>query len=512
MNQSSTNQRSCSSYNSTADGVITQSQTAVVPTNTPSPTYNSISVMSNETMEIDVTPDLAEIIPKDIWNKRLQDKGVSKDHLTKNTYRSVHIPTSGIKEDPKFYPDLAATAIDLMKALYDQNKIGSGWDKLPKNRTNVKNKIFQRLLALRTCGFDGVYTLDQLSFLEMLGTFWGQGAVSNVINPNDRARLFGIIMTMEEHRTIFERLAVGVTSRSDIDDISMSLERMFQMVAIAFNNENVHLTIPEEGYDVPNIELIDLNDPTRIRITRDWMWCNHVWETTSKQYKAVLKDWFKGTGGGSGLSSQFETWDTSKYEKYGIDPDNYDHTDVSSRPVILMNMYCKQAEPYITLIHKKTSMLLSSKYDPLRIGSGEPGMSQSVSMTNTSSITTSSITSSSTSNRNKRKNRHEKQTYEINEVLGTMMKFCNTDHSSSPSGKLKKVSDSSEKKLEDMSYNELYELNDQYKNHLKFLQEMDMCDDEMKEDIVSKIKNIFAAIGHKANLNSTNSKNVSSIE
>ena len=38
----------------------------------------------------------------------------------------------------------------------------------------------------------------------------------------------------------------------------------------------------------------------------------HIFKTTHKQYKDILKDWFKGTGGGSGLASQFETWDVEK--------------------------------------------------------------------------------------------------------------------------------------------------------------------------------------------------------
>ena len=126
----------------------------------------------------------------------------------------------------------------------------------------------------------------------------------------------------------------------------------------------VTIDLPDEAYDIPNIELIDLNDPTRISITRDWMWCKNIWETTITQYKEILKDWHKGTGGGSGLISEFKTWDTTKFEKYNVDPDNYDHTEISSRPEILLNLYEKQREPYITLIHiwdNNLDMLLSLK-------------------------------------------------------------------------------------------------------------------------------------------------------
>ena len=90
------------------------------------------------------------------------------------------------------------------------------------------------------------------------------------------------------------------------------------------------------------------------------------------QYKACLKEWHKGTGGGSGLAIEFESWDKCKFEKY-------DHTNISSRPPILMNLYAKQKQPYVTLIHlcdKKSDHLLSSRYDPIKIGMGEPGISR----------------------------------------------------------------------------------------------------------------------------------------
>ena len=395
--------------------------------------------------------NLAEIVPDDVWKSRLQDKGVSKEKLPNRAYRGVQIPASGTKDDPIYYYDLACIAIDMMKAFYEQNRIQTGWQKLPKNKTNVKNKILGRLLALRNCGFDGIYTLDQKSLLEMLGTYWGDGAVSSVIHPNDRARVFGIIMTMEEYRPIFEKLALGVTHQSDIDDISMSIERMFQLVSISFNNEMVTIEMPDEAYDVPNIELIDLNDPTRIRITRDWMWCKNIWETTITQYKAILKDWYKGTGGGPGLIKEFETWDTTKFEKYNIDPNSYDHTDIASRPAILLNIYVKQREPYMTIIHiwdKRSNMLLSSKYDPLKIGDGEPGMTSVASATNTSSsMTNSTVTSTSSTSqiKKKRKHRDSKANFDINEVLGTMMKFCSTDGDMDSSNKVIKLEKGNDK-------------------------------------------------------------------
>ena len=58
-------------------------------------------------------------------------------------------------------------------------------------------------------------------------------------------------------------------------------------------------------------------------------------------YKTALNDWNKGTGGRSGLETEFETWDEEKYNKYNIDKDLYDHTDISSRPLVLFDQYSK---------------------------------------------------------------------------------------------------------------------------------------------------------------------------
>ena len=58
-------------------------------------------------------------------------------------------------------------------------------------------------------------------------------------------------------------------------------------------------------------------------------------------YKAALNEWHKGTGGGSGQETEFERWDEDKFDKYGIDVEDYDHTDVEARPLVLFNLYSK---------------------------------------------------------------------------------------------------------------------------------------------------------------------------
>ena len=147
-----------------------------------------------------------------------------------------------------------------------------GWAKIPKNKTDVKIKIILQLLAMRKMDERSKYKLDQHLFIGILQNIWGSGADSAAIHHNDRAQIFAIIMSKEEHRPIYERLSLGVTSHTDLDDGAMSIQHTYNLIVLAFNNKEVICELPPEAYDIPNIKCIDVNDSTRIRITRDYMY------------------------------------------------------------------------------------------------------------------------------------------------------------------------------------------------------------------------------------------------
>ena len=114
------------------------------------------------------------------------------------------------------------------------------------------------------------------------------------------------------------------------------------------------------------------------------------------EYKAILKLWYKGTGGGSGNSTLFENWYHEKLDKYDVDVDIYDHTKVSMRLSILMDKYVNKKK-YITVIFlwgELSYHLLSSKYDPVMTkGGNEMGIPKP----NDTSVSGISTTSSRTS-------------------------------------------------------------------------------------------------------------------
>ena len=132
------------------------------------------------------------------------------------------------------------------------------------------------------------------------------------------------------------------------------------------------------------------------------MWVKHAFEITNVLYKACLKDWYKGTGGGPGIDNAFESWNDEMRAKYDYDPDTYDHTDVASGPIILFQGYTKNRIPFLTVIRmwdEACDYLLSSKHDKLSIGSGEIGLEEG----ETDKDKTASVTSSPDKTGRKRK-------------------------------------------------------------------------------------------------------------
>ena len=103
----------------------------------------------------------------------------------------------------------------------------------------------------------------------------------------------------------------------------------------------------------------------------------HIWDTYNVWYKAALKDWHKGTGGGPDIDAALESLGEDKFDKYEINMETYNHTDVESRPIILFHNYCKGKIPWLTVNRmwdKVSDYLLCSRYDSLMIGSDEIGL------------------------------------------------------------------------------------------------------------------------------------------
>ena len=211
-------------------------------------------------------------------------------------------------------------------------------------------------------------------------------------------------------------------------------------------------------------------------------WCEKVYKITLSEYKAVMKNWFSGTGGGSGDATMFVHWDQEKLNKYDINPTLYDHSNIKNRPSILIDNYTNRKK-YLTvifLLDETKDYILGSKYDPVTIGLGEAGMQRNSSDGSLSGITNSS---ESVSKAATRRNKIEKK---AEENASNMMK--SVIH----------LMYSKEKELKsnggDESVENLMKLYDMYMNNLKYYKERGTLTDEREKSILAKIDTLFDKI------------------
>jgi len=106
-------------------------------------------------------------------------------------------------------------------------------------------------MALRNLVDNEKYKLDQSYFISVLENYWGVGAIDNAPHHNDQLRLFGTITSIPEYRDMYQKLATGVTHRHMLDNPVLNFPETFTNLAVAFNNEEVIVTLPGNAYDPP---------------------------------------------------------------------------------------------------------------------------------------------------------------------------------------------------------------------------------------------------------------------
>ena len=168
-----------------------------------------------------------------------------------------------------YYYHLTSIAVDYLKLFTEENTLGRGWAKVPKNKSDVKVKIVGVILALRKEDDGGKFVLDQGRILSMLSNMWGALKPVNTIHYKNRIRVYGIIMAIPANRHIYQRLAEGYTTRRHLDDPVFNMKQMFQNVSLQFNDERLIVELPPDYYAMEDSSCIDANDISRIRIIRD---------------------------------------------------------------------------------------------------------------------------------------------------------------------------------------------------------------------------------------------------
>ena len=83
----------------------------------------------------------------------------------------------------------------------------------------------------------------------MLEHYWGVSDIDTAPHCSDRVRLFGINISIPEYRDMHQKLVEGVTRRHMLDNPALHFPDFFANLAVAFNNEEVIVTLPGNAYD-----------------------------------------------------------------------------------------------------------------------------------------------------------------------------------------------------------------------------------------------------------------------
>ena len=220
-------------------------------------------------------------------------------------------------------------------------------------------------------------------------------------------------------------------------------------------------------------------------------WTKNVFDNTMSQYKAMITKWFLGTGGGDGRSTFFENWDEAKLTRYNIDPEDYDHTNMSDRPSILIDNYHTNKIPYLTMIYlwdEKVNFLLSSRYDPLNTGNGEAGIPRDDDDDNDGVIVASPSRARkrSPSKNNTKKGMNNNNDATISEGMLALVSLMKAN---TKEGKKMPAVTGSKLSLQDL--NNLY---DKHVSHLAFLKDNGLLTEKKKKSIVRNIEEVYESI------------------
>ena len=164
-------------------------------------------------------------LEEDLWKQRIQDTGSNLESLPKKHYKGSKIPAIGPKDSPVYYYYISSISIDYLNIFAKEKQLGRGWKKVPVNKTDGKNKIINILLVLRKVDTNSTYFLEQGRVLSILAKVWGgeNSGDDPVMHHNDRIRVYGLVMSIDIHRGIFQRLAKGVGDRIHLNNPAFSL-------------------------------------------------------------------------------------------------------------------------------------------------------------------------------------------------------------------------------------------------------------------------------------------------
>ena len=274
------------------------------------------------------------------YHSLLQDQGFELKE--KKRPKKCYVETDTVNKKVRAYSDIYTLAASLYDIL---NKYKNTFEKLPKNKSSVINKICkfiydnrhlvgfadiqdQRILDLMKVDDTGsdlknpeyVYLYEQKHLFAKLYNIWCPiGIERKETTVNDKLRVFGIMLS-NDYRDEMSNLSKGKGStRDELDNPELRVSKIFEAFSKAFNDKKFHIEHPVNYEKLAGAQKMNPNEKARIEIERDGKWFRKVYDNVMTHYRPTMVRYKSDTGNGRSGAHNFSDWklrDVWEFQKF----------------------------------------------------------------------------------------------------------------------------------------------------------------------------------------------------
>lgn len=193
---------------------------------------------------------------------------------------------------------------------------------LRRDISEVTHPIHWKFVKNETNMDKAFFLVNQKVFLRKAVGVWGTTCekAMKMCTKDDQVRLAGILL-MQSFRDRLDVIQDNRKSREVLDNrADMNKKACFEAAADAFRDESLTILHPDnwneavtkhgDGLD------IEPNNPERIHLPWTGEDMQVIHSAFMKKYKATMKNWTKGTGGGPGAPEDYCNWETRDAAEY----------------------------------------------------------------------------------------------------------------------------------------------------------------------------------------------------
>jgi hypothetical protein len=188
--------------------------------------------------------------------------------------------------------------------------------------SEVTHPLYWRFVKDETNMEKIFFLVEQKQFLRKAVGLWGSTLEKSMktFSKDDQVRLVGVLL-LESFRDRLDVIQDNRKCRAVLDDnANMNKKICFEEASKLFRDENITILHPENWSEAickhgEGIE-IEPNNPERINLPWEGEDMQAIYCAIMKKYKATMKNWTKGTGGGSGAPEDYCNWETRDPTEY----------------------------------------------------------------------------------------------------------------------------------------------------------------------------------------------------